>query len=83
MSNEIEQVRDATTPEEMREEIFRLRHYDPLVRRVMDVADCYGMNGENRFTLLAYHALKAKNMAQAQIFDVAMKNPDQSFLVKP
>jgi hypothetical protein len=54
----VEQVNDAETPEEMRAEIFRLEHYDPLVRNVMDSANYNGASAEDRYTVLAYNALK-------------------------
>jgi hypothetical protein len=64
----IEQMKDATTPAEMRAEIYRHRQYDHMVRRVIDIADYDGLSAEDRYTILAYHALKAKNEAQAQLF---------------
>lgn len=54
----IEQVRDAHTTESMRAEIYRLRDESPLVNKVMDMADHYGLSSEDRYTMLAYHALK-------------------------
>lgn len=71
----IEEVRDATTPAEMRAEIFRLQHYDALVRGVMNSANYTGMSAEDRYTVLAYHALKAKADAQAQILMFARVTP--------
>ena len=53
-----EPVQEAQTVEEMRAEINRLRRYEPLVRSVMDTADYNGMSSEDRFTILAYQALK-------------------------
>ena len=55
---QIEQVRDAATPEDMRAEIYRLRREAPLVRSVMDMADYNGLSAEDRYTMLAYHTLK-------------------------
>lgn len=75
MYNALEQVKDATTPDEMRAEIFRLQHYDPLVRRVTDMAIHTGMNAEDRYTVLAYHALRSKNEAQATALNLARCNP--------
>lgn len=68
----IEQVNDADTPEEMRAEIARLRRYDSTVCRVMDTADFRGLSGEDRYTMLAYYALKALSMTQQNLLD-AMK----------
>ena len=63
----IEQVKDAATPEAMRAEIYRMERYDSLVRYVMQAANYSGMSSEDRYTILAYHALKAKNDAQSQL----------------
>ena len=72
---EIEQVKDASGPSEMRAELHRMRNYDPLVRSVMDSADYSGMSAEDRYTLLAYHALRGKNHAQALLLESARMNP--------
>jgi hypothetical protein len=53
-----EKVNDANTAEEMRAEILRLRHYNPIVRMLMDMADYKGVSAEDRFTILAYNVLK-------------------------
>ena len=57
---EIEQVKHAETPEEMRAEINRMAMHDALTRQVLDMANLRGMSGEDRYTMLAYAALKAK-----------------------
>ena len=80
--NVIEQVKDASTPEEMRAEIFRLQYHDPIVKAVMDMANYSGMNAEDRYTILAYHALKAKNDAQSRILEFARISPSPAFIVK-
>lgn len=67
----LEQVKEATTPTEMRAELCRLRHFDPLVRAVFDSADYSGMSAEDRYTVLAYHAMKAKNEAQSKVLEFA------------
>ncbi len=77
---EIEQVKKVETPEEMRAELFRLSHYDALVRRVMDTADYNGLNAEDRYTLLAYYAIAERNLCQKMILDVKMVNPAPSFV---
>ena len=67
----------AETPEQMRAELFRLRHYDSLVRAVMDAADYSGMSSEDKYTMLAYHAMKDRNRFQAMLID------SMSLSVKP
>lgn len=71
----IEQVKDAATPEQMRAEIFRLQHYDHLVKSVMDTANYNGMSAEDRYTMLAYHALKQRNDAQARVLGFVNLTP--------
>ena len=67
-----EQVKDAKTPEEMRAELYRLKHYDPLVRAVMDFADYRGVSAEDRYTVLAYNALKQLAEIKRQVLDDAI-----------
>jgi hypothetical protein len=61
---EIEQVREAITPSEMRIEIARLRWHNCLVRASMDSADYTGLSAEDRYTMLAYHVLVALEKTQ-------------------
>ena len=47
----------AVTPEQMRVAIFKSARDSGLVRSVMTTADFNGLSAEDRYTLLAYHAL--------------------------
>lgn len=47
------------TPEEMRQAIHKASHESSLVRHTMYFADMRGLNGEDRYTALAYQALVA------------------------
>ena len=71
MSDIIEQVKDASTPKEMRSEIFRLSYYDPLVRSVRDAANYSGMSAEDHYTVLAYNALRERNKLQSLMLNDA------------
>lgn len=73
--NDVEQVKAAETAEAMRGEIFRLKHYDPLVRNVMCMADYRGMSAEDRYTILAYEALRQLNHIKQLTLNDAMLNP--------
>jgi hypothetical protein len=75
MFYDIEQVREATTPSEMRIEISRLRRSDSLVRGVMDSADYTGMSAEDRFTMLSYHALCALAKHKKVLHDYVLMTP--------
>lgn len=73
--DDIEEVREATSPSEMRAEINRLRYYDPIARATMDAADYYGLSAEDRYTTLAYHALKSSADAHRKLFRYALSVP--------
>lgn len=70
-----EQVLPANTFEEMRAEIHRLRGFDTLVGSTMDLADFSGASVEDRYTALAYFALKERNAALEKMLNVAMYTP--------
>lgn len=55
---EFEEPREAVTPAEMRAEIFRLRYNNATIHNVMTAADHQGLSAEDRYTMLAYYALK-------------------------
>ena len=80
-NNFIEQVKEAHTPEEMRAEIFRLEHYDPLVRSVMDGANYSGASAEDKYTTLAYQALRERNRFQSMCMEYAAITPLPPFIV--
>lgn len=82
MTDCIEQLKDATSPEEMRAELFRLRHYDPLVRRVFDMADYNGMSAEDKYIALAYYAMKDRNNFLRQIVSMDMIRPKQYVVMR-
>ena len=79
----LEQVKDAETPEEMRAELYRLQYYDPLVRAVMDSADYRGASAEDRYTVLAYNALKQLAEIKRHVLDDAMLRPAPRMIVPP
>lgn len=72
---DIEQVREATTPSEMRAEIARLRRDNHLVHAAMDAADYTGMSSEDRYTVLAYHALAALAKTQKVMHEYVLMTP--------
>ena len=80
---ETEQVKKAETPEEMRAELFRLRHYDGLVRRVMDMADYGGLSAEDKYTILAYYALAERVQYQNLVLDRAKLDPMLPMILTP
>lgn len=76
------EIRDATTPAEMRAEIYRLRNESPLVCAVMQTADYSGLSAEDRFTVLAYLALKESARNQ-QMLIKQLEVATHPFLVAP
>ena len=64
-------IDDATTPEEMRAALFR-RCYSSIVHRSFNTADYKGLNGEDRYTLLAYHAVKLAEELQELLIEQTM-----------
>ena len=73
---------DVDTVEKMREELFKASYYDPLIRQVFDMANYKGLSGEDRYTLLAYHAMKKLNVfIKATLDDMKYRTTPQSILV--
>lgn len=79
----IEQLREAATPEEMRAEINRLsrERASVLVRSVMDCADYNGLSSEDRYTMLAYHALRDLARHQKVALEHLLLTPATRFFV--
>ena len=70
-----EPVKEATTPEAMRAEIYRLRRRDYLVRSVMDAADYIGASAEDRYTVLAYYALSERAKLLSKLLEFYVVSP--------
>lgn len=71
----IEQVKDAETPDQMRAELQRMRRHNVIANNAMTLADIQGMSAEDRYTALAYHALKALCSTQQGALDAAIARP--------
>ena len=65
-------IDDATTPEEMRAALFRVKRYNNTVWGAFDAADHKGLDGEDRYTLLAYHAVKLAEELQELLIEQTM-----------
>jgi len=79
----IEQLKEVTTPAEMRAEIFRLMQHDPMVCNVMRMADYNGLSGEDRYLILAYHALHELARMKQMVLDNALTRPMPPMFVPP
>lgn len=74
-------VEDAATPEAMRAVIYKLKFDIPLVRSVMDMADYNGLSAEDRYTMLAYHAVKESVRLRDMLLEQINTTPDKPILV--
>ena len=72
---EIEQVQHAETPDEMRAEIIRMAMHDALTQHGMRTSDRQGLSGEDRYTMLAYFLLKAKQQGLQRELNAAKNAP--------
>lgn len=76
MSRFNEPLEAAKSPEEMRAAIFKHSCFDSLTRQVLDVANYSGMSAEDKYTVLAYHALVDRQKTRELVLqnaDVATK----------
>lgn len=76
----IEVPKETTSPADMRAEIFRLRRELPVVRAVMDTADFNGLSAEDRYTMLAYYALRDYARVHNMLMDHVLSMPTQRFV---
>jgi vacuolar-type H+-ATPase catalytic subunit A/Vma1 len=76
-----EELREVNTPAEMRAELFRIRRENALANQVMMLADRDGLSAEDRYTLLAYHALKQSIHYQNSALELLAVTPTR-FLIK-
>ena len=68
----IEEMKPAETAEEMRVEMLRICRHDPMVNNLMCLADCKGFSSEDRYVILAYHALRELAALKKTHYDVVM-----------
>lgn len=66
MKDMAESIKDATTANEMRAEMERLSRYDTFVHEVFVMAGHAGLSGEDKYTILAYQAIRRLQALQKQ-----------------
>lgn len=66
---------EAKTAEEMRKAIFGLLRDDNLVRAAFDMADYNGLSGEDKYTILAYTALRERAYFGNKVLRFASLSP--------
>ena len=71
----IEEMKPAETAEEMRVEMMRICRHDPMVYHLMRMCDEKGFSGEDRYTIIAYQALRELASLKKTYYDVVMSRP--------
>lgn len=66
----------------MRRAIDEAKYESPLVSNAMRAADYGGLNAEDRYTTLAYHALVALESYYKRALEISMLYPNPSMLFK-
>jgi hypothetical protein len=66
---------DQATIQGKRAAIYRAARESSLISQVLQVAELQGLSGEDRYTLLAYHALQALEDKWSNHLDRAMRDP--------
>jgi hypothetical protein len=69
-------------PDEMRARIYEASYESHLIRNVMTAADHAGMSAEDRYTMLAYHALVALETYYQQVLKFTMRYPNPLNILK-
>lgn len=64
-----------TTPNQMRAELARISRDDVLVRQVEDYARYSGLSGEDKYVVLAYHALIGRSRYLKLALDYLAREP--------
>lgn len=75
-------IKDVQTLDEMRAEINKHSVMDVMTASCMRAADYAGMSGEDRYTLLAYNALKSRDLLSRHLESVARLD-FPAFFVEP
>ena len=70
------------SPKEMRREIEKTAPDDALVRSAMWIAETHGMTDLDRFTLLAYETLRAREALASRLHDLIVNGPPPVIMVR-
>ena len=70
----------AETEAQMRAAINELARDNALVHQCMRAADIAGLRGEDRYTLLSYHALTALAQTAKAHHELLLRTPAQHFV---
>jgi hypothetical protein len=70
-----ERMPEVDTPQQMRAEMYVRRREDSTIHAVMQLGDINRCNELDRFTMLAYHALRQRDALQRALVDAATHAP--------
>lgn len=71
MSQKLPKYNEVLSPNDMRVAIFKMAYEDPLVRSCMDAANYGGLSAEDRYTMIAYYALKSREEMSKYLLEAA------------
>lgn len=74
--------KEATDFNEMRKEMECAAYDSSLINRAFQHARCAGLSGEDKYTLLAYHALKALQTHYQLNMDYLVRTPMPGMVFK-
>lgn len=79
---EDEEIRAATTPNEMRAEVTRNARANKIVYNVEMLASHSGMSGEDKYATMAYHLMRENAELRKHILNGLATQPTQIFITK-
>jgi hypothetical protein len=74
---------EAETLNMMRRVISHASWDSALIKNALQVADMQGMNGEDRYTYLSYHALVALETYFQRVLEISALYPQTPYIVSP
>lgn len=74
---------EESTPDGMRAAIYRGSLASALIRSMLMQADIRGLNGEDKYTLLAYQALVALESTHRRLMEYIERTPAPPLVFKP
>lgn len=75
--------KDPATVDEMRQAIERARRDSGLISNVIGIAHYKGMSGEDKYAMLAYHALRQLEATHKQLLQMLYTTPSKPLIIDP
>ena len=78
-----EEMTECSTPQGIRAYLNRKSYYcgSPLVYRIFELAHVTGLSGEDKYTILAFEALKAAETAREELLTYLRNAPGPQFVM--